>query len=107
MYRKLINKLRECSRDKDTLFREAADVIEELQMEKTDLIAELKTLQYYCKERGYGIQGEWETDDVDDENVYVCSICGKEWLLDDGTPEENEMRFCPRCGSDMRGSMNG
>lgn len=103
MYRKLINKLRECSRDKDTykntLFREAADVIEELQMEKTDLIAELKSLQ----NSGYEKHGEWEVDGIGDENVYVCSICGKEWMLDDGTPQENEMSFCPRCGSDMRG----
>ena len=25
------------------------------------------------------------------------------WLLNDGTPEENEMNFCPKCEADMRG----
>jgi hypothetical protein len=34
--------------------------------------------------------GNWETD------------CGKCWQLTDGTPEENEMKFCPFCGLELR-----
>ena len=33
---------------------------------------------------------------------YRCSVCGEEWYLEDGTPQQNNMNFCPRCGADMR-----
>ena len=34
---------------------------------------------------------------------YQCSECGCEWCLNDGTPEENGMKFCPNCGAKMDG----
>ena len=38
-----------------------------------------------------------------DDSTYECSQCGEPWTLIDGTPEENNMKFCPNCGADMRG----
>lgn len=38
-----------------------------------------------------------------DDSTYECSQCGEPWTLIDGTPEENNMKFCPSCGADMRG----
>lgn len=41
---------------------------------------------------------------------YRCSVCGEEWYLEDGTPQQNNMNFCPRCGSRMdleEGNTNG
>lgn len=29
---------------------------------------------------------------------YICSACGIEWMLDDGTPE---VRYCPNCGAKL------
>lgn len=34
---------------------------------------------------------------------YRCSVCGEEWYLEDGKPKDNNMNFCPRCGSRMEG----
>lgn len=34
-------------------------------------------------------------------DTYECSECGLMWCLDDGTPQENEMYYCPKCGSKM------
>ena len=34
---------------------------------------------------------------------YRCSVCGEEWYLEDGTPKQNNMDFCPRCGARMEG----
>lgn len=34
---------------------------------------------------------------------HACSVCGEEWHLEDGTPQQNNMNFCPRCGSRMDG----
>ncbi len=34
---------------------------------------------------------------------YRCSVCSEEWYLEDGTPQQNNMNFCPRCGSRMDG----
>lgn len=39
----------------------------------------------------------------ENENVYMCSACGYEYILNDGTPQDNEMNYCCRCGADMRG----
>lgn len=32
---------------------------------------------------------------------YCCSVCGEEWHLEDGTPQQNHMNFCPQCGARM------
>ncbi len=37
---------------------------------------------------------------VDDER-FECSACGMTWFLAYGNPIENEMFFCPRCGTRM------
>lgn len=36
-----------------------------------------------------------------DHGSYICSACGEDWVLNDGTPEENHMNYCPRCGAIM------
>ena len=46
-------------------------------------------------------KGQWE--DFDYDNSYLCTSCGEIWTLNDGTPEENNMNYCPNCGADMRG----
>lgn len=34
--------------------------------------------------------------------IYIeCSACGLIWWLDEGTAEENEMFYCPKCGAKM------
>lgn len=45
-------------------------------------------------------KGQWE--DFDYDNSYLCTSCGEIWTLNDGTPEENNMNYCPNCGADMR-----
>lgn len=48
------------------------------------------------------VHGEFTLAFTETENVWKCSVCDKYWLLNDGTPFDNEMNFCPRCGADMR-----
>ena len=49
-------------------------------------------------------QGEWkEVNGYDGDVFYECNQCGEPWILNAGTPEENNMNFCPNCGADMRG----
>lgn len=47
-------------------------------------------------------KGKWiyKPDEYDD-STYECSQCGEPWTLIDGTPEENNMKFCPNCGAEM------
>jgi rubrerythrin len=33
-----------------------------------------------------------------DDEVWRCEACGDEWIFTDGTPEENNMNYCHRCG---------
>ena len=48
--------------------------------------------------------GRWiEIDDGDGDCHYECSVCGEAWVLNDGTPADNNMNFCPRCGAEMDG----
>ena len=50
------------------------------------------------------IVGEWiEHDDDWCGTFYTCSACGCDWTTIDGTPQENNMRFCPKCGAHMKG----
>ena len=51
------------------------------------------------------VHGEWITFD-EEANEWYCSKCGHIWQLNDGTPEENCMNFCTKCGADMRGGVN-
>lgn len=48
------------------------------------------------------VHGEWSLAFTEEENVWKCSNCDEYWLLNHGTPFDNEMNFCPRCGADMR-----
>lgn len=46
--------------------------------------------------------GEWiERNGYDGDVYYDCSACGESWVLIDGTPKENGMRYCPHCGAKM------
>lgn len=47
-------------------------------------------------------RGRWlECEDGWCDTHYQCSECGMEWNLDAGTPEENDMYYCPNCGARM------
>ena len=50
--------------------------------------------------------GEWKRDgEVYDDATWICSVCGHEWVLIDGTPQENDMHYCPKCGAKMDGGI--
>jgi len=47
--------------------------------------------------------GEWiDLSDGWQEGTFMCSSCQMEFVLLEGTPEDNEYNFCPECGADMR-----
>lgn len=35
----------------------------------------------------------------EDYVVYECSSCKEDWCYEDGTPQDNEYNFCPKCGA--------
>lgn len=46
--------------------------------------------------------GKWiEKDDGWGCTYYDCSACGESWVTIEGTPSENNMRYCPKCGAKM------
>ena len=50
--------------------------------------------------------GKWidlHDEDVLYEQIYKCSVCGKCFVLETGTPQENEYNYCPNCGAKMDG----
>ena len=45
------------------------------------------------------IPQKWIAEDMGDcEIAWVCPSCRSYWALMDGTPLDNEYRFCPKCG---------
>ena len=49
-------------------------------------------------------EGEWIVHEDDwCGTYYTCSVCGCDWTTIDGTPQENNMRYCPECGAKMKG----
>ena len=50
------------------------------------------------------VHGEWiETEMGYDDYAWVCTVCGEPWVLNAGTPSENNMNYCPNCGAKMDG----
>lgn len=48
------------------------------------------------------IHAHWiEEDDGWGNPYWTCSNCREPWLLEEGTPEDNNMCFCPNCGAKM------
>ena len=46
--------------------------------------------------------GHWiEKDGYDGDVYYDCSVCGESWTTIEGTPWDNEWKFCPNCGCRM------
>lgn len=46
--------------------------------------------------------GRWEKrDDLFLDTLYRCSVCGEEFYLENGTPQENQYYYCPNCGAKM------
>lgn len=45
----------------------------------------------------------WENEDdyYGDSTVWCCSACKDRFILEDGTPEENNYEYCPHCGARM------
>jgi NAD-dependent SIR2 family protein deacetylase len=37
----------------------------------------------------------------EDSNTWECSECRHWWTLNNGSPEDNNMKFCPRCGAEI------
>ena len=47
-------------------------------------------------------RGKWiERDDGWGGVYYDCSVCGESWTTIDGTPFDNGMKYCPKCGAKM------
>ncbi|MBQ1778329.1 MAG: hypothetical protein IIZ93_09265 [Acidaminococcaceae bacterium] len=48
------------------------------------------------------VHGRWiENEGFDGDCYYTCSVCQCDWTTIDGTPTENNMRYCPECGAKM------
>ena len=48
-------------------------------------------------------RGRWVKDDDNWDVQYECSVCGEAWVMNDGTPADNNMNYCPNCGAKMEG----
>lgn len=47
-------------------------------------------------------EGHWiPHESPDGGEQYECSECGVLWEFNDGTPEDNEAYFCPKCGKKL------
>lgn len=47
--------------------------------------------------------GEWIAEENYDDIYYRCSACDEPWVLIEGTPFDNGMKYCPNCGAKMEG----
>ena len=58
-------------------------------------------MEFWNKRTETRPQGRWLQHDEEDTNAWKCSICHEVWQLMDGTPKENGMKYCQRCGAEM------
>ena len=66
-------------------------------MRSIQLVSEQPTVDAVPVVHGHWIHQNGYGDDL----YYTCSACGCDWLCIEGTPEENNMRYCPECGAKM------
>lgn len=56
----------------------------------------------YLKGKEARPHGKWkDLSDGWQEGTYECSNCKSEFVLTEGTPEDNEYHYCPNCGAKM------
>lgn len=41
------------------------------------------------------------SEDIYDGSFFECSKCGERWELSCGSPADNHLGFCPRCGAEV------
>lgn len=58
-------------------------------------LEEQPTIEAEPVRHGHWIEKDWDDGD------YVCSACGHSWVTIEGTPQDNEMNYCPYCGAHM------
>lgn len=59
------------------------------------IINSAQTIEAEPVRHGHWIEKDWDDGD------YVCSACGHSWVTIEGTPQDNEMNYCPYCGAHM------
>ncbi len=47
------------------------------------------------------VHAKCETSEDPDCEFYICSNCNYDFFFVEGTPKDNEVNFCPRCGAKM------
>ena len=67
-------------------------------------MTQCETIDRVVREAGYRKQseGEWIESDIPQEK-YVCSLCGGACWYYDYQGDVAKSRFCPNCGSKMKG----
>ena len=48
------------------------------------------------------IPKRWEYEQSDECDVFICPVCNERFLLDWGTPKDNDYNYCPNCGQALR-----
>ena len=96
--------LEETIQDTDTYWESCSEALQkELDEQKEVFLLALTALRPVSREQVEKVwRGEWQYHPEDyDVLTWTCSRCGEVWTLIDGTPDDNNMDFCPACGSPM------
>ena len=73
----------------------ATNIIDPKMLVKEDALYILETLPSEEPKTGHWV----EIEDYNGDIHYQCDQCGEEFILIDGTPEDNNYWHCPNCGS--------
>jgi len=46
-------------------------------------------------------RGHWIEQNLYEDTIYECSVCGESFVTIDGTPADNLWHYCPNCGANM------
>ena len=44
------------------------------------------------------ISKQWDYEQSDECDIYICPCCKERFFLEWGTPKDNEYNYCPTCG---------
>lgn len=65
-------------------------------------MTEQDAMRIACKCIEKQIPKKWQYEQSDECDVFICPVCKERFVLEWGTPKDNDYNYCPSCGQALK-----